>query len=242
MRRSLAALTICALALLGDARSAEGADFFYMLVFGSESDPKRLRLTHTYATFVRATGDGPDIANYALTVHTISWLPRSMVVRVRQVHPEPGVNLDLHPTMQFVLKSHESVTMWGPYLITREIYNRSIEVLNKLNSGRELYRAVDGPLNNLISDCIHAVGDVVPEFGRRRYTLDKVGKPASAFIAQQIVRRSRFDQSQFDNSWLISRLGLRVYPIEYVGSQGTAHLPHYELQALRSRLKLGRPN
>lgn len=242
MRRLLAALSLCALAMLGNAREAKGADFFYMLVFGSESDPKRLRLTHTYATFVRATGEGSDVANYNLTVHTISWLPRSLDVKVRRVHPEPGVNLDLHPTMQFVLRSHENVTMWGPYLITREIYNKSIVVLNKLNSGTELYRAVDGPFNNQISDCIHAVGDVDPQFGRRHYALDKVGKPASAFISQQIVRRTKFDQSLIDNSWLIPRLGLTAYPIEYVGSQGTARLPHYEIQAFFSRLKLGRPD
>ena len=242
MRRMLSAVSLCAIALLGNAGSAKGADFFYMLVFGSESDPKRLRLTHTYATFVRATGEGPDVANYQLTVHTISWLPRALDVRVRRVHAEPGINLDLHPTMQFVLKSHEHVTMWGPYLISREIYNKSLVVLNKLNSGTELYRAVDGPLNNDVSDCIHAVGDVDPRFGRRRYVLDKVGKPASAFISQQIVRRTRYDQSVLDNSWLIPGLGLTAYPIEYVGNQGSARLPHYEVQAFFSRIKLGRPD
>lgn len=241
MRRAFAALSICALALLGDVRSAKGADFFYMLVFGSESDPKRLRLTHTYATFVRATGDGPDPANYNLAVHTISWVPASLDVQVRRVHAEPGVNLDLHSTMQQVLKHHQNVTMWGPYLISREIYNKSIVVLNKLNSGAERYRALDGPFNKSISDCIHVVDDVDRRFGRRRYPLDRVGKPASAFIAQRIVRRTQFDQSLLDNSWLIPRLGLTAYPMEYVGSQGSARLTHYEIQAFFSRLKLGRP-
>ena len=240
MRRSLAALSLCALVTLGGSRPAKGADLFYMLVFGSESDPKQLRYSHTYATFVHATGDGPDPATYALTAHTISWLPRNLDVRVRRVHPEPGINLDFDSTMRFVLNNHQTVTMWGPYLITRDIYNKSIEEANKLNSGHELYRAVDGPFNNRISDCIHAVGEVDPRFGRRHYALDKVGKPASAFIAQQMVRRSRVDQSRIDNGWLIPRLGLTNYPIEYVGNQGTARLPHYELQSFLSRLRLTR--
>ena len=238
MRSRFAALLLCALGVLGVTRPAKAGDVFYIMVFGSESNPKQLRYSHTYATFVRATGEGPNPANYTLTAHTISWLPRSLDVRVGRVHPEPGVNLDFDATMRFVLNNHQTVTMWGPYLTTREIYNKSIEVFNKLNSGRELYRAIDGPFNNKVSDCIHAVGEVDPQFGRRHYALDKVGKPASAFIAQQMVRRSRVDQSRIDNSWLIPRLGLTSYPIEYVGNQGTARLPNYELQSFHSRLRL----
>ena len=165
MRARLATMILCALGTLGAPRPARAGDMFYILVFGSESDPKHLRLSHTYATFVRASGEGCDPSTYALTAHTISWLPRSLDVRVGRVHPEPGVNLDLDSTMRFVLNSREKVTMWGPYRTSPEIYNRSIEVYNKLNSGQELYRAVDGPFNNKISDCIHAVGDVDPQFG-----------------------------------------------------------------------------
>jgi hypothetical protein len=238
MRAYLAAMSLCALGTLGISRPAKAGDRFYVLIFGSESDPKKLRNSHTFATFVRATGEGADPSTSAVTAHTISWVPRSLDVRINRVHPEPGLNLDLASTLRFVYHDHQNVTMWGPYLITPEIYNRSIEEYNKLNSGQELYRSVDGPINNKISDCIHAVGEVDPRFGRRHYALDKIGKPASAYIAQQIVRRSQFDHSLYDNRWLIPRLGLTNYPIEFVDSRGTAHLPQYEVQSFKSRLRL----
>ena len=240
--RRLGFLTLFALlSLAGVSRQAKAGDFFYMMIFGSQSDPKQLRFSHTFATFVRATGEGTDPSTYALTWHTISWLPRNLDVRLRRFTPEPGINADLDSTMRIVMKDGEKVTMWGPYITSPQIYNRSIEVLNKLNSGKELYRAIDGPLNNNVSDCIHAVGDVDPQFGRRRYVLDKVGKPASAFVASQLIKRSHYDQSQFENNWIIPRLGLHQYPIEYVGSQGSARVPHFEVESFFSRIKLAHP-
>ena len=52
------------------------------MIFGSQSNPKQLRYTHTWATYVRAVGEGPDPTQYALEAHTISWLPQTLVVRV----------------------------------------------------------------------------------------------------------------------------------------------------------------
>ncbi len=238
MRRFIALGLLAIACLVTSARSACGADFYYMLVFGYENDPKQFRYSHTYATFVKATGEGLDPSNYALTVHTISWLPRNLDVRVLRLRPEPGQNLDLDSTMRFAAQEHASVTMWGPYRITPEIYAKSIEQYHKLMRGEELYRAIDGPINNRVSDCIHAVGEVDPVLGRRRYALDKVGKPASAYIAKQFVKRTHYDQSQIDNGWLIPRLGLTQYPIEYVGNQGSARLAHYEFESFMSRLRM----
>ena len=235
--RQLTILLLLFLALFAAPRRSVANDQFYVVIFGSESDPKHLRLSHTFATFVRATGEGPDPSTYALTVHTISWLPRQLDVRVRRPCPEPGINLDLDSTIRVLMKDGETVTAWGPYRISLEIYNLSIQEMNKLNSGTELYRAVDGPLNNKVSNCIHAVGDVDPLFGRRGYALDRVGKPASAYIAKELVKRSRYEQTLFDNNWLIPRLGLHAYPIEYVDGRGPTRLRHYEVQSTISRIR-----
>lgn len=237
MRGRIAASLLFLLCFWGTPRRVDGGDVFYMMIFGSESDPKQLRLTHTFATFVRATGEGADSTNYALTSYTISWLPRALDVRVRRLRPEPGINLDLHSTFRVVTRDGESVTMWGPYRITPEIYNRSIEVVNKLASGRELYRAYDGPFNDNISNCIHAAADVDPEYGRLRYPMNRVGKPASAFVAKQLLERTRYDQTAADNGWLVPRLGLDRYPIEYVGNQGPTHVAHYQLESFLSRMR-----
>ena len=201
---------------IGTARAEE---FYYAMVFGSQSCPKQLRYTHTWATFVRAIGEGPDPSTFALLVHTISWLPQTLEVKVWRPWPEPGVNLDLYQTLQAVYDHKESVTMWGPFVIRKEVYDKSLKVLGVIGSGAARYRAISTPRNLLVSDCIHAVAAVDPDFGRAHYPLISIGKPASRFIARQVMTRSPIDQTLHDNSWLVPRLGLDRYPIEIIPPQ-----------------------
>lgn len=195
---------------------ARGDELHFVIIFGSQSHPKRLQYTHTWATFIRAVGEGPDANGYTLDQHTISWLPASLDVRTWSLLPERGVNLDLYQTLDAVHRDREHVTMWGPFRILPDVYVRSLGVKAILDSGRAEYRAISTPRNLLISDCIHAVAAVDPVFGRGHYPLIRVGKPASRYLARQIVTRSVFDQLESDNSWLIPRLGLDRYPIEVV--------------------------
>lgn len=209
-------------ALGSAAGSAQGGEYYYVMIFGSQSSPKLLRYTHTWATFVRAVGEGPDPANYAIEAHTISWLPQSLEINVWRPWPEPGVNLDVYQTLDVVLSRRESVTMWGPFLVDKQLYDRSQWVLQIIASGAPQYRAISTSQDMLISDCIHAVAAVDPVFGRRHYPLVRIGKPASRFIARQIMTRSPergIEQERYDNSWLIPRLGLDRYPIEFVQPQ-----------------------
>jgi hypothetical protein len=204
------------------AECAESAEFYYAIIFGSQSQPKKLKYTHTWATFVRAVGEGTDPNNYALTVHTISWLPQTLQVRVLRPWPEPGVNLDLDESFAAVSSNGEHVIAWGPFLIRPELYAKSIEVYNVLESGVCRYRAIDGPADLLISDCIHAVAAVDPEFGRTHYPLIRIGIPASRYISRQIMQRSVYDQKTMDNSWLIPRIGLDRYCVEIISPQQMA--------------------
>jgi hypothetical protein len=212
------------IALLGlfvalTAGETRGEEFYYVMIFGSQSKPKLLQYTHTWATFIRAIGEGPDANNYALYQHSISWLPQSLDVRTWSLFPEPGVNLDLYGTLEAVYRERERVTMWGPFRIHPLVYERSLQIKSILESGSAEYRAISTSRNILISDCIHAVAAIDPVFGRDHYPLVRVGKPASRYIARQIMTRSVFDQWQGDNSWLIGRLGLERYPIEFVAPQ-----------------------
>jgi hypothetical protein len=201
------------------AGKARGDERYYVLIFGSQSSPKQLRYTHTWATFVRAAGEGPDPSAYAIQAHTISWLPATLVVKVLRPWPEPGVNLDLYQTLAAMDANRESVTMWGPFVIGPQVYEKSLRVLQVIASGRAQYRAISTPRNLLVSDCIHAVAASDPIFGRGHYPLIRIGKPASRYIARQIMTRSVFDQYAYDNSWLVPRLGLDRYPIEVVPPQ-----------------------
>jgi hypothetical protein len=212
------------IALVGSAMAffageTKGDEFYYAMIFGSQSKPKLLQYTHTWATFVRAIGEGVDANNYTVYQHTISWLPQSLDVRTWSLFPEPGVNLDLYRTLEAVYRDGEGVTMWGPFRIHPTVYERSLRVKEILDSGTAEYRAISTRRNLLISDCIHAVAAVDPIFGRDHYPLIRIGKPASRHIARQIMTRSVFDQWQGDNTWLIPRMGLDRYPIEFVPPQ-----------------------
>jgi hypothetical protein len=199
--------------------TARGGEQYYSMIFGSQSNPKLLRYTHTWATFVRVVSEGDDPRGYQVFQHTISWLPASLDIRSWSLLPEKGVNLDLYETLDAVYKNGESVTMWGPFEMLPEVYERSLRVKAILDSGVPEYRAISTPRNMLISDCIHAVAAVDPVFGRRHYPLIRVGKPASRYIARQVMIRSAFDQYQTDAAWLIPYLGLSHYPIEIVAPQ-----------------------
>jgi hypothetical protein len=220
LRRRMRMILVGVVALFWAAAPASAAEYYFLLVFGSESHPKLLRYTHTWATFVRAVGEGPNLSDYTLYAHTISWLPRTLEVRVWKPAPEPGVNLDLYQTLQTVYATNQDVTMWGPFVTMPDIYQNSLRVKQFLESGQMQYRAIDGGANALIDDCIHAVSAVDQVFGKRHYPLIRVGKPASRFIAREIMVRSieerHIDQANFDASWLIPRLGLDRYPIEVV--------------------------
>jgi hypothetical protein len=219
VRRMPGALLVALLVALMSS-SVAGAERHYVLVFGSQSHPKLLRYTHTWATFVRAVGEGPDPSGWALEQHTISWLPQTLEVRVWNPFPEPGINLDLYQTLGAVRAHNEHVTLWGPFVITPDLYERSLRIHQILQGGAVQYRAISTASNLLISDCIHAVAAVDPLFGRGHYPLVRIGKPASRFIAREITIRSienrGIDQAAFDNSWLVPRLGLDRYPIEVV--------------------------
>ena len=212
MPRRLATIAILALTLAAPARAGT---FYYAMVFGSDASPKRLRYSHTWATFVKATGEGTDPNGYAIEMRTISWMPQKLDVRVFNPVPEPGVNLDLYRTLDVEYGHGDTVTMWGPFVVRPEIYERAGRVVSFLESGAARYRAISG-MDLLTGDCIHAVASVDPIFGRGHYPLIRIGKPASRYIARQARTRSVLDQDATDNSWLLPRLGLDRYPIEVV--------------------------
>src|SRR4051812_13150995 len=154
VRRLWAAL-LAALVVSLASSSVAAAERYYVLVFGSQSHPKLLRNTHTWATFVRAVGEGPDRSGWAVEQHTISWLPATLDVRVFRPYPEPGINLDLYQTIGAVRGHNEHITLWGPFVITPDPYQRSLQIHQILQSGAVQYRAIDSASDLLISDCIH---------------------------------------------------------------------------------------
>ena len=208
-------IALLGLAFAMTASETKGDEFYYAMIFGSQSKPKLLQYTHTWATFIRAVGEGPDANNYSVYQHTISWLPQSFDIRTWSLLPEPGVNLDLYRTLEAVYRDHEHVTMWGrpdPPGGLRAFARREA-------NSRQRGGGIPGNQHTAepASQRWHPCGGRGRSCLRRgHYPLIRIGKPASRDIAREVMTRSVFDQWQGDNSWLIPRLGLDRYPIEFV--------------------------
>ena len=167
------------------AGAARGEERYYAMIFGSQSSPKLLRYTHTWATFVRVVGEGDDLRSYQVYPHTISWLPESLAVRTWALLPEKGVNLDLYATLDAVYSRPRERDDVGPL---RDGSTGLRAVVAREGDPRQRRCRVPGdqhPANLLVSDCIHAVAAVDPVFGRGHYPLIRIGKPASRFIADR---------------------------------------------------------
>ena len=207
-------LVLASAAWESDARAEER---YYIIIFGSQSTPRLARYTHTWATFVKASGEGPDSCMYHIDeVFTISWLPANLKVRALRLWAQQGVNLDLGTTLAYVLQ-RERVSEWGPFQISPRLYYRALQRKAELESGSVKYKAIDpnfGPRARYVSDCIHAITDIDPEYDRSYYReVRRFGEAASHWLAYQFVSRGRFINLGENLDWINQRLGLCNYPI-----------------------------
>jgi hypothetical protein len=189
---------------------------YFLLVFGSQSSPKRPKYTHTWATLVRATGCGGP-GEPAVEEHTISWMPASLDIKPLARRPEPGANLGLHFTVEEMLRHDERVSVWGPYEVGPAFYQRFLVQKQFLESGRIGYQCIDavGEAGRLGTgcDCIHAFTDMDPQFDRTEYPLTRFGDAGSRNIVRQLHGRPIIIGPCRDHGWLLPRLGLDRYPI-----------------------------
>ncbi len=208
MRRSIC-LPVLLLALLW-ASPGVAAERYYVLVFGSQQVPPIPDATHTFAAFVRAT-DSP--AGPRLECYTISWLPANLVVRTRALLPEPGRNLDLYATLNYVLANGERVSLWGPYEIDRQVFFRALDQIAHLQSGRVQYKAIDSFYpSSRVSNCIHAVSQVLDK-RRVHIASPSWGETASYFVMIRLLPHVIDPCRRHD--WVARALGLDRYPILY---------------------------
>jgi hypothetical protein len=191
---------------------------YYVTVFGSQSTPKVPRHTHTWATVVRVSEREPGQPSI-LEAHTISWMPATLKIHTFHFQPEPGVNLELHRTVAFVLDDHQQVAQWGPYECRPRFYHRFLVQKQFMESGRVAYQCVDdvGPSSRrgAASDCIHAITDMDPEYDRRHYPLARFGQAASEYIVTQLIERNSTIAPQQVHPWLNDALSLSGYAIEH---------------------------
>jgi hypothetical protein len=184
----------------------EPKESYYMTIFSAQADSRDPRRTHSFATFVKATGMGDSAKNSPIEIHTISWMPRSLDIVILRRQPERGVNLDLESSLRWAASRNSRVSMWGPYQINKELYDRAVEQEARLNSGLVLYKAVDRRFRpGTASNCIHAVADLDMDTGLLHSGQGR-GDAASRQVAQHLNRW--IINPEQTHTWVASRLGL----------------------------------
>ena len=165
------------------ASEAKGDEFYYAMIFGSQSRPKLLE--HPHLGDVHPGRRGGSRGEQLLLLPAHHQLAAGVVRRPDlELAPRARCNLDLYRTLEAVYRDRERVTMWGPFRIHQVGYERSLQAKQILDSGVAGYRAISTPRNFLNSDCIHAVAAVDPVFGRGHYPLVRIGRPAGTSPAR----------------------------------------------------------
>src|SRR5262245_49603432 len=85
----------------GEASTAQKGEGYFLIIFSQEGPGHEPWLSHTFATFVKATGAGANKGQYHLEHHTISWLPASRDIRLLRLRPETGKNFSLEESLRW---------------------------------------------------------------------------------------------------------------------------------------------
>jgi ABC-type phosphate/phosphonate transport system substrate-binding protein len=184
---------------------------YYLCVFAFDSVPRRAQYSHTFATFIKSSGGSVE-------AHTVSWLPKNKRIEIARTQSEPGMNLDLHQTLHFAQDLSARVYEWGPYRIRPELYERSLRQIERLNSGRIQYKALDGAWRpDAASNCVHAVSDNDVDDGY--LTVDGAyGVAASARVVEYLSRWMIQPGRELPS--IHEKLGLSDQPITRVAYNG----------------------
>jgi len=199
-----AVLAATLVAAFGAAQVARANESYYLIVFAAQRDSKAPRYTHSFATFVKATGEGTD--GIELEHHTISWIAATKEVVLARTRPEPGVNLSLRDSLRLAASLDEQVSMWGPFEIRKSLYDRALMQIERLESRTVQYKALDGRFRpETALNCIHAISDLESENGLLD-TAVACGEDASRMIVEHL--RRWMIKSEGTQHWVAERLGL----------------------------------
>jgi hypothetical protein len=202
-RRVLGAIAVALFAVVPTVRAEES--LYYMIIFGQQDRVNRVESSHTFASFVKVTGEGTDKSKHVIETHTISWMPRSMQVKLR-FEPEDGVNLDLKESLQAAKMAKTEVSMWGPFRIKKELYENAVRQEERLRKGTVAYKVIDVRFRpEKATNCIHAVSDIDTENGLLA-TVTARGNEASVIVLRHLSRW--IIEPEEKNEWLSKRLEL----------------------------------
>jgi hypothetical protein len=191
-------------------------EHYYLLMFGSQSDPKKAKYTHSWATVVKVVDRGQGQPP-CIQADTISWMPATLDIDPMSFRVECGTDLDLCTTINEMLKHDERISLWGPYQLRTGLYRKFLLQKEFMDSGKIGYQCVDtvgeAARNGNGSNCIHAITDLDSQFDRGGYPLWRFGEQASAYVVNQIVARDGFIDPCTKHDWLLVALGIADCPL-----------------------------
>ena len=184
--------------------AVKAAERYYLIIFGAQKSINMPKDSHTFGLFVKETDQG------SLETMCISWLAEDLNVNILGRRPQLGVNLDLHFTMQHYESRRCRISMWGPFEMDRELYEKAKGRRDVLESGSVGYSPIDHRRRPKMADCMHAVSGVDVEPGLLR-TRSAHGDIASYFVLEHLSWWLIHPETT--HSHLISRLCLDQYCI-----------------------------
>ena len=204
----------------------QAEDRHYMLIFASHHQSDRPPLCHTFALFVKATekeqavlqvvksdSKVEQLKNYDIETHSISWMPQSLDIEPLRRTPVRGINLDLAGSIRLANSQNAPVTMWGPFLIKKELYDMAVQQEQRLNRGAIGYIMLDRRYRGQgASNCIHAVSDL-DTTQPALLTGTAHGEAASMMVLRHLERYIL--PSQESTSWLCEQLKLSPLNIRF---------------------------
>jgi hypothetical protein len=194
-----------------DSHASAGQPSYYMIVFATQKSLNRPKFAHSFATFIKATDDEASPNGPVLQSHTISWLSANADVELVRLRPEAGFNFDLPSTLNRGRSIGARISMWGPYQIQEELYNRAVRQALRLDSQAIGYKVLDRRFRpDVASNCIHAVTDLDMDNGLLDTGTER-GEGASQLIVDHL-RRWIINPAE-THSWISQRLGLDQYTI-----------------------------
>lgn len=191
---------------IGITLAAPDEDRYYMLVFGEQDEANTVRLSHTFAVFVKATDESVMTGDTQIESHTISWMPSSLTLQPMRKEPVPGVNLSLSDSLEWAKSVGARVTVWGPFRVKKELYDMAVAQEERLNTTPLGHILLDTKhRGKTASNCIHAVSDLdttqpALETGTAH------GNEASQMVVDHF--RQYIIPSQESAGWLIERLNM----------------------------------
>lgn len=183
---------------------------YFMSIFGAQDRLNRPRFSHSFASFTEATGEGSDVSSFQLKEQTISWLPRTLSI-CAFCTPEPGANLSLKDSLDWAVRLGLGIYKWGPFEISKELYDRAVGQIQLLERGELQYVMLDANYRpQWATNCIHAVSDIDRDNGLLDSGIER-GEEASHLIGL-FLRRWILDETPA--LWMDAQFGLEPYHIQ----------------------------